>query len=74
VLQVKPQTPLVQVAVALAGGGQPWPQVPQLIGSLPRFVQVPLQQVWPLAQQVWVPAALVQHAWVLGQQTPPQAV
>jgi hypothetical protein len=39
--QVKPHVPLLQVAVALAGAGQTWPQAPQLLGSLVTFVSQP---------------------------------
>jgi hypothetical protein len=64
---------LLQNAAPLAGTGQTLLQPPQLNGSPLVSVQVPLQQVCPLAQQVWAPLELVQH-WPLGQQVPPQAV
>jgi hypothetical protein len=44
-LQTKPQVPLLQVAVALAGTGQTVPQAPQLSTSVLVSTQVPLQQL-----------------------------
>jgi hypothetical protein len=44
-LQVKPQTPFVQLAVAFVGGEHSLPQAPQFFGSVLRLTQLPLQLV-----------------------------
>jgi hypothetical protein len=69
-----PQTPVVQLAVPLAGGGQAWPQLPRLVTSLLRLTQAPLQSVVPCAQLPVVQTPLWQAgAWPGGAvQTVPQ--
>ncbi len=60
-LQVKPQVPAAQLAVALARGGQTVPHAPQLFGSVLRLVQLPEQLVSPDAQVTT--QAPAEHTW-----------
>ncbi len=56
-LQLMPHAPAEQKAVPLVAL-QTCPQVPQLLGSMFRSLQVPLQLVWPDGQTQLVPEQL----------------
>lgn len=60
-LQVKPHTPLVQVAVPPAGAGHTVPHVPQLLASLIGLEHAPGAPLMPGGQQQG-DAALLTHA------------
>jgi hypothetical protein len=64
VVSVQMQAPLWQVVPL----GHTTPQAPQLLLSLPVLVQVPVQQVWPEEQQVWLAPA--PQTLAASQQTP----
>lgn len=69
--QVKPQVPVVQVAVPLAGTPQALPQVAQLSGSEPRSVHFPVQSVWPTGHiEVQTPAEHASPAAQASAQAP----
>jgi hypothetical protein len=78
-LQVTTHWPFVQVAVALAGAVQAWPQAPQLLRLLRRLVSQPsaywlLQSAKPLLQAATVQTPLLHLAVPLATlQTLPQA-
>jgi hypothetical protein len=65
------QAPFTQVAVPLATV-QALLQVPQLLMSFVVLTHVPLQPVWPLAQQT-LPVQLPETHWLLPAQAVPLA-
>jgi hypothetical protein len=67
VLQVMPQIPPLQIAVPLAGVGQTFPQLPQLLGLVCSSTQVPEQFIWPEGQQMPLEQLPLAHSALLVQ-------